>query len=186
MNALGDVPAASAGAGSEDADIEGQAEASEEVGEEQRKAIVKRDPKQPTREEIELHEATGHVSHRSWCLHCQRARGTAQGHRRNQELDEPEGQMPTLSLDYCYMNDGEEERVLPCLLVKCHRTKRYWASTIPAKGTDPFAVSWLKGVVSESGFKQVLLKSDGEPAIVSLKQKVKEELRDVYISRRSR
>ena len=64
MNALGDVPAASAGAGSEDADIEGQAEASEEVGDEQRKAIVKRDPKQPTREEIELHEATGHVSHR--------------------------------------------------------------------------------------------------------------------------
>ena len=47
MNAPGDVPAASAGAGSEDADIEGQAEASEEVGEEQRKAIVKRDPKQP-------------------------------------------------------------------------------------------------------------------------------------------
>ena len=79
------------------------------------------------------------------------------------------------------MNDGEEERVLPCLLVKCHRTKRYWASTIPAKGTDPFAVPWLKGVVNESGFKQVLLKSDGEPAIVSLKQKVKEELRDVEV-----
>ena len=183
MNALGeDVPAASAGAEAEEsADIEGRAEASEEVGEEQRKAIVKRDPKQPTRDEIELHEATGHVSHRSWCLHCQRARATAQGHRRNQELDEPEGQMPTLSLDYCYMNDGEEERALPCLLVKCHRTKRYWANTLPAKGTDPFAVAWLKGVVNEAGFKQVLLKSDGEPAIVALKQKVKEDLRDVEV-----
>ena len=183
MNALGeDVPAASAGAEAEEsADIEGRAEASEEVGEEQRKAIVKRDPKQPTRDEIELHEATGHVSHRSWCLHCQRARATAQGHRRNQELDEPEGQMPTLSLDYCYMNDGEEERALPCLLVKCHRTKRYWANTLPAKGTDPFAVARLKGVVNEAGFKQVLLKSDGEPAIVALKQKVKEDLRDVEI-----
>ena len=105
VNALGDGPdpAASAGAGPEQVaeDLEGQAEGEEEIGEEQRQAVVKKDPKQPTRAEIELHEATGHVTHRSWCIHCQKARGTAEGHRRGQEIQEEENRIPTLSLDYC-------------------------------------------------------------------------------------
>lgn len=44
----------------------------------------------------------------------------------------------------------------------------------PAKGADAFGVAWLGGVLEESSFTKLMLKSDGEPAIISLKQKVKE------------
>ena len=96
-------------------------------------------------------------------------------HRRGHELEEAEGQLPTLSMDYCYLNSGDGgEDTLPCLVVKCHRTKRFWASALPAKGADSFGVAWLGSVVDDAGFTKMILKSDGEPALVALKQKVKE------------
>ena len=59
-------------------------------------------------------------------------------------------------------------------MVKCHKTKRFWASILPGKGTDAFAVAWLWGVLDDAGFNKVILTSDGEPALVFLMQRVKE------------
>lgn len=72
--------------------------------------------------------------------------------RRGQEIEEEENRIPTLSLDYCCMNDGEADGVLPCLVVKCHKTKRYWSTVVPARDEDAFAIAWLKGAICESGF----------------------------------
>ncbi|CAL1139547.1 unnamed protein product, partial [Cladocopium goreaui] len=165
----GDVPAASAGADAFEDEVD------LEIGEEQRKAIVKKEPHQPSQAEVDEHESTGHVVHRSWCLHCKRARVTADRHV-PKELDEPETQLPTLSLDYFYMNQDQvaDEATLPSIVVKCHKTKRFWASVLPGKGADAFAIAWLGGVLDDAGFNKVILKSDGEPSLVSLKQKVKE------------
>lgn len=99
-------------------------------------------------------------------------RATADRHP-SRELDEDDTQMPTLSLDYFYMNQNTEA-TLPRIVVKCHKTKRFWASVVPKKGDDPFATAWLGGVLDDAGFTKVLLKSDGEPALVTLKQRVKE------------
>ena len=165
----GDVPAASAGADAFENEVD------LEIGEEHRKAIVKKEPHQPSQAEVDEHESTGHVVHRSWCLHCKRARVTADRHV-PKELDEPETQLPTLSLGYLYMNQDQvaDEATLPSIVVKCHKTKRFWASVLPGKGADAFAVAWLGGVLDDAGFNKVILKSDGEPSLVSLKQKVKE------------
>jgi len=89
--------------------------------------------------------------------------------------------MPYVSLDYFYLNSGQEKSdadgILPCLVVKCHKTGRYWANVVPSKGAELFAVEWLKSCLNETGFKELCLKSDNEPAIMALKNKVKEESR---------
>ncbi|CAK8997551.1 unnamed protein product [Durusdinium trenchii] len=93
-----------------------------------------------------------------------------------------EGRIPHVSLDYCYMNAGQEKRsdsesdgILPCLIVKCHKTGRYWANVVPSNGADLFSVVWLKACLNETGFNELVLKSDNEPAMLALKGKVKEE-----------
>ena len=174
-------PAASAGdpSGDDVAGEGGESEPSEEIGEEQRQVVVKRSPADPTSKEILEHRAAGHVVHRSWCIHCQRARVTSQRHRSGKPAEDENSRMPCVSLDYCYLNSGEnkeEEGILPCLVVKCHKTGRYWATVVPSKGAELFAVKWLNSVLRETGFKELTLKSDNEPAIIALKNKVKEEL----------
>ena len=73
------------------------------------------------------------------------------------------------------MNSGQDkdESVLPCLLARCHKTGRYWSSVVPAKGTDAFAVEWLKSVLHETGLKEVSLKA--------LKMKVRETIQGIDI-----
>ncbi|CAL1142408.1 unnamed protein product, partial [Cladocopium goreaui] len=138
----GDVPAASAGADAFEDEVD------LEIGEEQRKAIVKKEPHQPSQAEVDEHESTGHVVHRSWCLHCKRARVTADRHV-PKELDEPETQLPTLSLDYFYMNQDQvaDEATVPSIVAKCHKTKRFWASVLPGKGADAFAIAFGESIL---------------------------------------
>lgn len=86
LNAVDEPSAGSAGAEALDEAVD------MEIGEEQRKAIIRREPHQPTQAEVEEHEATGQAVHRSWCLHCKRARVTADRHAHG-ELYEDETQM---------------------------------------------------------------------------------------------
>ncbi|CAK9030739.1 Putative mitochondrial protein [Durusdinium trenchii] len=72
-------------------------------------------------------------------------------------------------------SDSESDGILPRLIVKCHKTGRYWANVVPSKGADLFSVVWLKACLNETGFNELVLKSDNEPAILALKGKVKEE-----------
>ncbi len=51
----------------------------EEVGDAQQAVKVPKAPDAPTLRDIEEHEATGHVAHRSWCIHCARARAMTSG-----------------------------------------------------------------------------------------------------------
>ena len=44
------------------------------------------------------------------------------------------------------------------------------AATVPTKGADEYAVADLKKDVSCSGFAQVLVRPDKEPAILALKE----------------
>ena len=70
-------------------------------------------------------------------------------HAVGEPADHDPGRLPYVSLDYFYLNTGQEKKsdsegISPCLLVKCHKTGRYWASGVPAKGSELFAVEWLK------------------------------------------
>ena len=135
-----------------------------------------RSPNSPTEQEIEEHEAMGHSIHRSWCGHCIRARGLTEQHVSQPEEELKEKALPTISIDYYFFGatTREQESELPGLQVKDSHTGMLWASTVPAKGPDPFAVNFVQGCIEETGYTRIILKSDNEVAIRALKQKVKE------------
>ena len=70
----------------------------EEV-EELRTPKLLKSPKAPTALELEEHESTGHVTFRSWCGHCVRAKGLHEQHRAMLQEEKDERSIPTISLD---------------------------------------------------------------------------------------
>ena len=64
---------------------------------------------------------------------------------------------------------------MPILVAKDRKTKVVRARVVPQKGVQAYAVKVLGGIVDSLGYKRVLLKSDQEPAILSLKERVKNE-----------
>jgi len=108
---------------------------------------------------VEEHEATGHVSHRSWCRHCERARKAENPHY--QAPEEPEHAIPTVGIDYCFAG-MEDRECIPIFVGKCRKSKRIWATVVKAKGAEPFSVAWTGDLVKESGHKKMFFKSDDE------------------------
>ena len=53
---------------------------------------------------------------------------------------------------------------------KCNRDRWIGAAIVPTKGADEYAVAELKNNVICSGFTDVLVRSDSEPAILALKE----------------
>ena len=145
-------------------------------GAEQRAPKRLRSPKSPTQEEIDEHEVTDHTTYRTWCGHCVRARGLRERHVKVSEDEKAQRAFPMISLDYFWKgaNDREREHELPSLQVKDEHSGMTWACVVPAKGPDRFAVDYVLGILDECGYKRIILKSDNEPAIKSLKTKVKE------------
>ena len=132
--------------------------------EEARAPKVLRSPTSPTAEEIEEHEAIGHAIHRAWCGHCIRARGLRKQHKATPSRDDrglPRGE-----------GRGAEGE-LPNLQVKDESAGMLWASTIPAKGADGFAMNFVLSCLDEMGYKRIVLKSDNEVSIKALKDSVK-------------
>eukprot|EP00435_Cladocopium_sp_Y103_P036193 s510_g9.t1 len=143
---------------------------------EQRAPKVLRGPKSPTEQEIEEHEAAGRVTFRSWCGHCVRAKGLHERHSRVDAVEKADRAFPVVGIDYFWygQDDQEREHELPSLQVKDEHSGMMWSSVVPAKGADQFAVDFLLGVLTECGYKRIILKSDNEPAIKALKSKVQQ------------
>ena len=119
----------------EDAGDDRFAEEPEAPGEEQQRAVVPKSPDQPTADQIAQHEASGHAVHRSWCVHCQRARKMTNPHYKVRRA-ELETSLPTLHMDYFFLGkDKQEDDVMPHLVVRCDKTRRTWATSLPEKGT---------------------------------------------------
>ena len=56
-----------------------------------------------------------------------------------------------------------------------------WATKVPAKGAIDFVTNFVIAAISETGYRTIILKSDGEPAILALKQDVKLKAKDIEI-----
>ena len=85
-----------------------------------------------------------------------------------------------MGIDYGYLKEGyiSEERGhgtgKPILVVKDGKSKWLAAHMVPKKGSDPFAITvLLREIEKVMGYKRIVLKSDQEPAILDLKNKVK-------------
>ena len=121
-----------------------------------------------SKEEREEHELLGHVQYRSSCRHCAAARGVGQQHRQLSE-DPVDATVPEIVLDYYFM--GEESETI-------HRSERQKEQCIllnkPDSKTSQCAVAFVTGAIQELGYKRILMKSDNEPAIKRLKERVSE------------
>ena len=158
-------------------ELENKAEAAEE-SEEAVEAKPAMTPYQPSQEEIDRHMLT-HVPYRNWCPHCVRGKAKGGAHRK---AHSSENEIPTISLDYMFMHESqmaEEERGMPILVTKDAASKKgtgmVSARVLPAKGVNRYAVSNLASEIAKLGHNEMVLKSDGEPAIIALKQAVKME-----------
>ncbi len=148
-----------------------------ENGEEQNKVAIFKAPCNPTISEIEEHEAAGHVVFRSWCCHCVRARSFGNPHYQSPE--EPEGSVPTISIDYCLWDRTMRNRYVPVLVAKDRKTGRVWASVVESKGVDDYSVSFLSDVLRDACDRKTIFKSDGENPIKALKAAVRDSVRDI-------
>lgn len=73
------------------------------------------------------------------------------------------------------VEEGEDDRVKPILVIRDERTQCTAASFVDAKGATPYAVKFVSGFIRYLGYRKVVLKSDGEHAIVALKESAARE-----------
>ena len=82
----------------------------------------------------------------------------------------------TISLDYCFMNgEGDEDPDLPGVLgIWDDNRECLWAIPVDKKGPTDWVVSWIVEKLDNIGYQgeSITLKSDQEPAIMSLKNAV--------------
>ena len=152
-----------------------QAEEREEK-EEAARPVVRDISKEPTDKEVEEHYMH-HSEFRQWCPHCVKGKAVSYGSK-SRRKDE-EGGLPMISIDYMFMADGQtkdEEKGMPLLVMKDKRSKTIWARVVPAKGVNAYAVKQVAKRITLLGYKRILFKSDGEPAIKALKEAVKNEM----------
>jgi hypothetical protein len=87
-----------------------------------------------------------------------------------------------------FMHDNQsegEERGMPIMVIKDRRTRIIRARIVPQKGNHAYGIKVLSGVIESLGHSRIILKSDQEPAILSLKDAVKSEVRTEVVMEES-
>ena len=160
---------------------EAEEEDKEEVGEEAHKPRQVPVPIRPSQADVEEHNVLGHVQYRSWCPHCVASRGVGQRHV---AVKEEEGAKPTILSDYGYMNgqslvDEASGSVdpdnYPILVIKDKKYKYISATYLPDKGVTPFGYKYFSSFIQRMGHQEIIMKSDNEPALVTLKTRAAKE-----------
>ena len=129
----------------------------------------------PSQREIDEHMLT-HIPFRSWCKFCVMGKSVASPHRK---IDKSEESIPTVSVDYAFLNDKqevvkEENAGMPILAIKDRKSGMIQSRVVPSKGNDKFAIKRLVKDIELLGYNKVILKSDNESSILALKKAVKE------------
>ena len=147
---------------------EGEEEDVEAEVVEEAKVKEVRDPGKPTEEERERHYKT-HVPSRPWCPVCIEAKGVEDPHRRadpNREHDIAE-----IAMDYKSFGQstpGEEDKGT-AIIIKDRDTKTIYGHLVEEKGLgDGWIVKKIEEDVSSLGYTDIMVKTDGEPAIVQV------------------
>jgi hypothetical protein len=153
------------------------AESSEEEEEEavREEVPVKRpkNPSDPTPEEKERHCAMGHLPYRPWCSVCVQARAREDGHYKKSKESQETG-LPTVSMDYADV--GEKEGVRKLLIGREQGTKACFSHLVRCKGLgDEKIVGKVIKSIAKMGHTKIKVKTDGEPSIVQLQEKIIEE-----------
>ncbi|CAK0880049.1 unnamed protein product, partial [Prorocentrum cordatum] len=170
LEILEKTPAAAAAADALPAAPDGQ---QADEGEEEARPRVLKAPHEPSQREIDEHEAMGHATYRSWCRVCIAAKGQGQPHLRAPEDDETA--VPVVSSDYAFMGQDDAD-TMPMLVLRDRRSKMMAATFVEKKGDDAYAIKFFARFLRILGYRKIVNKSDGEPAILLVKRRAVEEV----------
>ena len=134
----------------------------------------------PTQKEREEHEAT-HVPFRDWCAHCMMGRGRTHHHVAKQK-SEDQSRRPIISMDYFFMRMESSpsiqtisEESITCIAVKEDKCRNIMSSVALKKGVEePWTVERVAKFIDLLGYREITLKSDTEPPIIALRNRVAE------------
>ena len=149
-------------------------------------------PTRPSEAEVEEHRIT-HFPYRSWCDECREGRGL--GEQRGRHAGRPH-EIPRVGIDYWYITTGgiqsrrdiasdfpedaagetlltrarEDEKLMKCLIIRCHESKAVFAHAVPVKGRDEdnYVANLITTDVAFMGHVKLIIKSDNEPALLAL------------------
>ena len=146
-----------------------------------RDPIILRSPVRPSAEAIDRHNST-HVPYRSWCEVCVRAKGKEDPHPRKRagKVEEHANKLPRLSLDYQELKskakkpsieEGKTDKVLKIVVMKDEESGSVFSHRVDMKGPgDVWVVKKLVADIEELGRRDIILKTDGEPAMLALQR----------------
>ena len=144
--------------------------------EEARAPEVLRDPGAPTEKEVEEHNVT-HLPFRTWCPHC--VAGKAQDRPHREVKDQDEKQVPEIVFDYGFLGGKEDAETLAVQVARDRRTKMLFANVVPRKGmVNEHGAQAMLADLDKLGYKDIILKCDGEPAMKSVQEEVKRRRAD--------
>ena len=167
----------------ENSEVPGPPEDDDELLDECKPVKVLRGPTRPTKLELEEHEHS-HIPFRSWCPHCMRGKSKASGHRTSSGAREK----PIISIDYAFLGvskgTSREDRIkleseavaaghTPTLVMFDSESRGIYAYAATRKGYDERLCRQVVNDLDNLGYKDVVLKSDQEPAIVNLMEIIK-------------
>ena len=159
-----------------DADEQAEDEGGEHPAEEARLARPARDPGAPTQAMRDAHSAT-HLPFRSWCAECVQGRRDAPPHHRTKR---GAGEVPEVAFDYAYVRRDDEGETVTLLVMRDRDSKALRAWVLERKGIDlASTVDRAVAGVRELGYRgRVLIRCDGEPALVALRNAITAALPD--------
>ena len=139
-------------------------------------------PPRVSQRERDEHDAT-HMPFRAWCKHCVAGKARNQMHKRKGKDEGDEDKTPRISMDYFFMSEEDKKASKnPILVMVDEQTKDKYARAVGQKGLGNLGeMDWLVKDMStemkvwghaggEGG--TVILKSDGERAIVAVRNAV--------------
>ncbi len=155
----------------DDADDDDRDDEEEDV----RRPRLTKNPAAPTAREREEHNKT-HLPFRSWCTECVKGRGRNLPHRRADHREELGAAL--LGVDFFFLGEPGCDGTSPAVVMRDWSSKAIFAHLIPGKGSDhDWTAHQLVNDIKKLGYKDVVIRSDQEPAIMALVDKVA-QLRD--------
>jgi hypothetical protein len=160
----------------EESEEQAAPEEGEHPAEEARAARPARDPGAPTQAERDAHSAT-HLPFRSWCDECVQGRRDAPPHCRTKRAA---GEVPEVAFDYAFVRRDDEEEVATLLVMRDRDSKALRSWVLERKGADlAETVNRAVAGVHQLGYRgRVLIRTDGEPALVALRNAITQALPD--------
>ena len=143
---------------------------SEEAGDPKRhKPRALHEPGTPSDREVKEHNLT-HLPYKSWCWICRGARGYSRAHLHTDDFCE----IPIVSADYFFMGEADSPGCIASLIIKDCQSKCIIAFAVPKKGKDEYAVQRVLQALAFLGHRELIFKTDQEPAICALIDEVRD------------